>query len=78
MHAALDPSQVRYWTTGSIGMYYLYIHTYIPFSGQVLTAAKEVCRQAFQLQPQRLVTPMYSCNIVVNAEMLGEFTLHVI
>ncbi|KAH8395298.1 hypothetical protein KR222_008563 [Zaprionus bogoriensis] len=43
-----------------------------PFSGQVLTAAKEVCRQAFQLQPQRLVTPMYSCNIVVNAEMLGK------
>ncbi|ALC44843.1 CG33158 [Drosophila busckii] len=46
-----------------------------PFSGQVLTAAKEVCRQAFQNQPQRLVTPMYSCNIVVNAEMLGKFTL---
>ncbi|KAM8710874.1 hypothetical protein ACLKA7_017494 [Drosophila subpalustris] len=44
-----------------------------PFSGQVLTAAKEVCRQAFQNQPQRLVTPMYSCNIVVNAEMLGKF-----
>ncbi|KAH8304044.1 hypothetical protein KR018_009471 [Drosophila ironensis] len=43
-----------------------------PFSGQVLTAAKEVCRQAFQNQPQRLVTPMYSCNIVVNAEMLGK------
>ncbi|XP_017956107.2 elongation factor-like GTPase 1 [Drosophila navojoa] len=43
-----------------------------PFSGQVLTAAKEVCRQAFQNQPQRLVTPMYSCNIVVDAEMLGK------
>ncbi|KAH8408374.1 hypothetical protein KR215_004527 [Drosophila sulfurigaster] len=43
-----------------------------PFSGQVLTAAKEVCRQAFQNQAQRLVTPMYSCNIVVNAEMLGK------
>ncbi|XP_026847365.1 elongation factor-like GTPase 1 [Drosophila persimilis] len=43
-----------------------------PFSGQVLTAAKEVCRQAFQNQPQRLVTPMYSCTIVVNAEMLGK------
>lgn len=46
--------------------------------GQVLTAAKEVCRQAFQLQPQRLVTPMYSCNIVVNAEMLGMSTVYVI
>ncbi|XP_068149232.1 elongation factor-like GTPase 1 isoform X1 [Drosophila tropicalis] len=43
-----------------------------PFSGQVLTAAKEVTRQAFQNQPQRLVTPMYSCSIVVNAEMLGK------
>uniref|UniRef100_A0A1I8QBW0 Tr-type G domain-containing protein n=1 Tax=Stomoxys calcitrans TaxID=35570 RepID=A0A1I8QBW0_STOCA len=43
---------------------------YGPFSGQVLTASKEICRQAFQNQPQRLVSPMYSCNIVVNAEVL--------
>ncbi|XP_061397973.1 elongation factor-like GTPase 1 [Musca vetustissima] len=45
---------------------------YGPFSGQVLTASKEVCRMAFQNQPQRLVSPMYSCNIVVNAEVLGK------
>ncbi|XP_075163090.1 elongation factor-like GTPase 1 [Haematobia irritans] len=45
---------------------------YGPFSGQVLTASKEVCRQAFQNQPQRLVSPMYSCSIVVNAEVLGK------
>lgn len=41
-------------------------------TGQVLTASKEACRQAFQNQPQRLVSPMYSCNIVVNAEVLGK------
>ncbi|KAM7359707.1 elongation factor-like GTPase 1 [Cochliomyia hominivorax] len=45
---------------------------YGPFSGQVLTASKEAFRQAFQNQPQRLVSPMYSCNIVVNAEVLGK------
>ncbi|XP_037932858.1 elongation factor-like GTPase 1 [Teleopsis dalmanni] len=43
-----------------------------PFSGQILTTAKEACKQAFQNQPQRLVSPMYSCNIVVDAEVLGE------
>ncbi|TMW41517.1 hypothetical protein DOY81_013404, partial [Sarcophaga bullata] len=47
---------------------------YGPFSGQVLTASKEACRQAFQNQPQRLVSPMYSCNIVVNAEVLAWYT----
>ncbi|XP_020715018.1 elongation factor-like GTPase 1 isoform X3 [Ceratitis capitata] len=46
--------------------------SYGPFSGQVLTASKESCRMAFQAQPQRLVSPMYSCNIVVNAEVLGK------
>ncbi|XP_037933332.1 elongation factor-like GTPase 1 [Teleopsis dalmanni] len=43
-----------------------------PFSGQILTTAKEACKQAFQNQPQRLVSPMYSCNIVVDAEVLGK------
>lgn len=42
-----------------------------PISGQIMSAMKEGCRRAFQKQPQRLVTPMYSCNIVVNAEVLG-------
>ncbi|XP_073840449.1 elongation factor-like GTPase 1 isoform X2 [Musca autumnalis] len=50
---------------------------YGPFSGQVLTASKEVTRLAFQNQPQRLVSPMYSCNIVVNAEVLGKCQLFV-
>uniref|UniRef100_A0A034VPR3 Ribosome assembly protein 1 n=2 Tax=Bactrocera TaxID=47832 RepID=A0A034VPR3_BACDO len=43
-----------------------------PFSGQVLTAVKESCRMAFQAQPQRLVSPMFSSTIVVNAEVLGK------
>lgn len=42
------------------------------FSGQVITSVKDVCRKAFQNQPQRLVSPMYSCSIIVNAEMLGK------
>ncbi|XP_055844530.1 elongation factor-like GTPase 1 [Episyrphus balteatus] len=46
--------------------------SYGPFSGQVMSTAKEACKQAFCKQPQRLVTPMYSCNIVVNAEVLGK------
>ncbi|XP_037905748.1 elongation factor-like GTPase 1 isoform X2 [Hermetia illucens] len=43
-----------------------------PFSGQVMSSVKEGCRKAFQAQPQRLVTPMYTCNIVVNSEVLGK------
>lgn len=46
--------------------------TYGPFSGQIMSTVKEGCRKAFQNQPQRLVTPMYSCNIVVSADVLGE------
>ncbi|XP_059612268.1 elongation factor-like GTPase 1 [Phlebotomus argentipes] len=46
--------------------------SYGPISGQLMSAMKEGCRRAFQKQPQRLVTPMYSCNIVVNAEVLGK------
>lgn len=42
------------------------------FSGQIITAVKDVCRKAFQSQPQRLVSPMYSCSIIVSAEMLGK------
>lgn len=38
---------------------------------------KEGCRKAFQKQPQRIVTPMYSCNIVVSNEVLGEFFKHI-
>lgn len=40
-----------------------------------MSAVKEGCRKAFQNQHQRLVTPMYSCGITVNAEVLGESSL---
>ncbi|XP_055378467.1 elongation factor-like GTPase 1 isoform X2 [Condylostylus longicornis] len=46
--------------------------TFGPFSGQIMSAVKEGCKKAFQFQPQRLVTPMYSCNIVVNADVQGK------
>lgn len=41
----------------------------------LLSAVKEGCRHAFQAQPLRLVMPMYSCSIVVSADVLGEFFL---
>lgn len=44
-----------------------------PYSGQIMSAVKEGCRKAFQCQPQRLMVAMYSCNIQVNSEVLGEF-----
>jgi hypothetical protein len=38
----------------------------------MMSAVKEGCRKAFQAQPQRLMAAMYTCNIQVNAEVLGE------
>lgn len=38
-----------------------------------MSAVKEGCRKAFQKQPQRLVSPMYSCNIIVSADVLGKY-----
>jgi len=43
-----------------------------PLSGQLVSAVKECCRRAFQKQPQRLVTAMYTCKIAVKAEVLGK------
>ena len=43
-----------------------------PFSGQIMSAVKEGCKKAFQSQHQRLVTPMYSCNITVSSDVLGK------
>lgn len=40
---------------------------------QTLLSVEKGCRRAFQAQPQRLVTPMYSCNIVVSADVLGKW-----
>jgi len=42
-------------------------------SGQLMSAVKEACRKAFQAQPQRLMLAMYTCNILANAEILGEY-----
>jgi ribosome assembly protein 1 len=44
-------------------------------SGIIITSVKEACRIAFQKQPQRLVGPMYSLNIIANADVLGECEL---
>jgi len=43
-----------------------------PLSGQIVSTFKEGCRRGFQVQPQRLVTAMYSCEIMVKAEALGK------
>lgn len=42
-----------------------------PFSGQLMSAVKEGCRRAFQLQPMRLMAAMYTCHIQATAEVLG-------
>lgn len=42
-----------------------------PISGQLMSAVKDGCRKAFQLQPQRLMAAMYSCVIQATAEVLG-------
>lgn len=42
-----------------------------PFSGQLMSAVKEGCRRAFQLQPMRLMAAMYTCHVQATAEVLG-------
>lgn len=44
---------------------------YGPFSGQLISAMKEGCRRAFLAQPSRLMSAMYSCDILATAEVLG-------
>ena len=41
-------------------------------SGQIISAVKDGCRQAFLLQPARLMAAMYSCNIQTPADVLGK------
>lgn len=41
-------------------------------SGIIITAVKEACRLAFQKQAQRLVGPMFSLSVILNADVLGE------
>lgn len=45
---------------------------YGPVSGQLIAAMKDVCRHAFQAQPQRLMAAMYTCEIMATSEVLGE------
>lgn len=43
-----------------------------PMSGQIISTVKDACRKAFQVQPQRLMSPMFSCDIQVTTEVLGK------
>jgi ribosome assembly protein 1 len=45
---------------------------YGPFSGQLISAMKEGCRQSFLAQPARLMMAMYSSNILATADVLGK------
>lgn len=45
---------------------------YGPMSGQIISTVKECCRKAFQIQPQRLMSPMFSCDIQVTTDVLGK------
>ncbi|XP_076748657.1 elongation factor-like GTPase 1 [Xylocopa sonorina] len=40
--------------------------------GQLMSAYKEACRRAFNSRHPRLVTPMYSCSVLVNSDVLGK------
>lgn len=40
--------------------------------GQLMSACKEACRKALNQRRPRLVTPMYSCSVLVNSDVLGE------
>ena len=41
-------------------------------SGQIISTTKDCCRKAFQAQPQRLMSPMFSCDIQVTTDVLGK------
>lgn len=41
-------------------------------SGQIISAVKDGCRQAFSLQPMRLMAAMYTCTIQTPADVLGK------
>ncbi|KAJ2949706.1 hypothetical protein O0L34_g15638 [Tuta absoluta] len=50
-------------------------HTFGPLSGQIMSAVKEGCRRSFQVQPQRIMAAMYSCDIVVDQKVLGKWLI---
>lgn len=41
-------------------------------SGQIISTVKDGCRQAFSLQPARLMAAMYTCTIQTPADVLGK------
>jgi ribosome assembly protein 1 len=43
-----------------------------PFSGQIMSAMKEACRQSFLSHSSRLVQAMYLCYIQVPPEVMGK------
>lgn len=40
--------------------------------GHLMSTCKEACRRAFNSRHPRLVTPMYSCSVLVNSDVLGK------
>ncbi|XP_050068469.1 elongation factor-like GTPase 1 [Anopheles maculipalpis] len=62
----------RWEVDATIGLDLASVASHGPLSGQIMSAVKEGCKKAFQNQPQRLVHPMYSCNITVNSDVLGK------
>lgn len=42
-----------------------------PLSGQIVSTIRDGCKKAFDSQPRRLVAAMYKCELMVNAEALG-------
>ncbi|XP_057324553.1 elongation factor-like GTPase 1 [Microplitis mediator] len=41
-------------------------------SGQLISAFKEACRRALSMRRPRLMTPMYSCSVLVDHDVLGK------
>jgi len=46
--------------------------TYGPLPGQVISAVKEACRQAFLSRSVRLVEPLFLCEVQVASDVLGK------
>lgn len=41
--------------------------------GQLMSACNQACRKVFSSRRPRLVTPMYSCSVLVTSDVLGEW-----
>lgn len=48
------------------------VNRFGPLSGQIMAVVKDSCRQSFQVQPQRLMAAMYSCNTQATVDVLGK------